>query len=195
MVKLGLIRHGTTDWNRRKIVQGRTDIPLDQLGKKEVAGWCLPPDVRIFKWIVSPLIMATETAFIMKGEDTETDYRLSEMSWGDWEGCVLDDLRDKFGDMMVALERKGLDFKSPNGESPREVQRRLLPLLEEISSGGEDTLAICHKGIIRAIYAMAANWDMVGKPQQKLKNGCLHLFELKNNGHPKIVQLNMDMTA
>ena len=117
------------------------------------------------------------------------------MNWGDWEGSVLDELRQKFGDLMAAWEAKGLDFKSPNGESPREVQNRLTPLLNEISKGGEDTLAVCHKGVIRAIYAMAENWDMKSKPKQKLRDGCLHVFELDNHGHPNISELNVNMVC
>ena len=195
MVKLALIRHGTTDWNRRHIVQGSTDIPLDEMGREEVNGWLLPPAVKTFRLIASPLSRAKETALILSGRHPETDNRLSEMSWGDWEGSVLDELRQKFGDLMAAWEAKGLDFKSPNGESPREVQIRLTPLLKEISQGGEDTLAVCHKGVIRAIYAMADNWDMTSKPKQKLRDGCLHLFELDNYGHPKISELNVNMVC
>ena len=195
MVKLGLIRHGTTSWNRRHIVQGRSDIPLDEKGKEEVAGWSLPLAVKTFRLIASPLSRATETALILSGKNPETDSRLSEMSWGDWEGCVLDELRHKFGDLMAVWEAKGLDFKSPNGESPREVQNRVTPLLKEISKGGKDTLAVCHKGVIRAIYAIADNWDMTSKPKQKLGDGCLHLFELDKHGHPKISELNVNMAC
>ncbi|MCS5599839.1 MAG: histidine phosphatase family protein, partial [Rhodospirillales bacterium] len=118
-----------------------------------------------------------------------------EMSWGEWEGRVLDELRQELGDLMAILEAEGLDFKGPNGESPREVQRRVMPLLKEIASSGNDTLAVCHKGVIRAIFAMADNWSMVDKPKHKLRDGCLQLFELDACGHPKISQLNIDMTT
>jgi len=195
VVKLALIRHGTTDWNRRKIVQGKTDIPLDELGREEVAGWSLAPAFKVYKWISSPLSRATTTAFILSGEKPRTDKRLTEMSWGEWEGRVLDELRQELGDLMAVREAKGLDFKGPDGESPREVQCRVMPLLKEIASSGDDTLAVCHKGVIRAIFAMADSWNMVDKPKHKLRDGCLQLFELDACGHPKISQLNIDMTT
>ena len=123
MVKLALIRHGTTNWNRKALVQGSTDIPLDNLGVEEVSSWVLPRAIKSFSWISSPLKRAKKTAQILSGEMPEIDYRLSEMSWGDWEGCKLSDLREELGDLMVAWEARGLDFKGPNGESPREVQK------------------------------------------------------------------------
>ena len=194
MVKLALIRHGTTDWNRRHIVQGSTDIPLDNAGREEVAGWSLPPIVKAFKWVASPLSRATETAHILSGVKPKTDHRLSEMSWGDWEGCILGELRKELGDLMVAWEAEGLDFRGPNGESPRQVQERITPFLLEIAKGEEDILVVCHKGVIRAIYALAVNWEMVDKPKHKLLDSCLQLFELDECGHPTILELNIDMT-
>ena len=195
MVKLGLIRHGTTNWNRRHIVQGSSDVPLDDWGRDEVAGWSLPQEFKEYQWIASPLSRATETAYIISGANPRTDLRLTEMAWGDWEGQILAELREKLGDLMVAWEAKGLDFRGPNGESPREVQERVATLLSEIARDGVDTLAVCHKGVIRAIYAKAVNWDMANKPKHKLRNGCVHLFELDANGQPAILKLNIGMTV
>ena len=194
MVKLALIRHGTTDWNRRHIVQGSTDIPLDDAGREEVADWSLPPIVKAFKWVASPLSRATETAQILSGSKPQTDHRLSEMAWGVWEGRILGDLRKELGDLMEVWEAEGLDFRGPNGESPRQVQKRITPFLLEVAKGEEDTLAVCHKGVIRAIYALAVNWEMVNKPKHKLRESCLHLFELDETGHPAVLDLNIDMT-
>ena len=45
MTKLVLIRHGVTEWNKKKIVQGHTDIPLDTSGKQQVSNWILPQNL------------------------------------------------------------------------------------------------------------------------------------------------------
>lgn len=195
MTLLAVIRHGTTDWNRRKIVQGSSDIPLDDGGRAEVADWSLPPEIDGFRWLASPLVRAAETGHILSGSAPETDPRLAEMSWGEWEGRVLSQLREELGDLMVAWESDGLDFRGPNGESPREVQDRLRPLLGEISEARQNTVAVCHKGVIRALYALAADWDMADKPPQKLHDGCVQIFRLDDIGHPSVHQLNLDMTG
>ena len=193
MTKLALIRHGTTDWNRKGIVQGSTDIPLDEDGREEVRSWVIPHLLKNFTWLSSPLRRAEETAYILSGSQPILDPRLSEMAWGDWEGSVLRDLRKELGDLMAAWEAKGLDFRGPNGESPREVQSRVKPLLSEISVLKRDTVAVCHKGVIRAIYAISENWQMIDKPKHKLRDGCIQIFELDEGGSPQIFELNIDM--
>ena len=142
MPKLVLIRHGTTDWNRRHLVQGHTDIPLDEAGRREVSEWQIPDDLRTFRWISSPLSRAVETAEILSGQNPGTDDRLCEMSWGEWEGRILKELREEYGDLMVAWEAKGLDFRGPGGESPREVQDRVRPMLSEMGIARTNTVAV-----------------------------------------------------
>ena len=87
-----------------------------------------------------------------------------ETDWGVWEGRTLTDLRAELGDLMAAWEARGLDFRAPEGESPREVQDRLRPWLVETAATGQPTGAVAHKGVIRAIYALATGWDMTDKP-------------------------------
>ena len=193
MVKLALIRHGPTDWNRQKLVQGSTDVPLGAEGEKEVAAWNMPSEFFSFNWLSSPLARAQQTAELLRGAPVVTDSRLAEMAWGDWEGKVLADLRSELGELMAAWEAKGLDFRGPGGESPREVQKRVRPLLAELAEAGEDTVAVCHKGVIRAIYALAAAWDMTAKPPHKLLDGCIQLVDLGPNGDPSISMLNIRM--
>ena len=53
------------------------------------------------------------------------------------------------------------------------------------------TLAITHRGVIRAIFAAAAGWDMVGKPPAKLDWSAVQLFRLGRDGRPTIEQLNL----
>tara|TARA_B100000315_G_scaffold101207_1_gene93006 strand:+ start:6834 stop:7427 length:594 start_codon:yes stop_codon:yes gene_type:complete len=191
---LALIRHGTTEWNATGLVQGSTDIPLNDFGRAEVGAWLLPEVMSEFRWLASPLKRAYETAAILSGTDPETDDRLVEMAWGEWEGRTLQDLRDELGDLMVAWEAKGLDFHGPNGESPREVQARIAPLLAEIAELAEPTIAVTHKGVIRALYAAAIDWDMVNKPPVKLLDGCAQMFKLDATGKLSVHELNIEMT-
>ena len=130
MTELALIRHGSTDWNERKLVQGRSDVPLSRRGRTQVGDWTLPTRLDGFDWVSSPLGRCVETARILTGRSVQSDARLVEMAWGAWEGRTLDDLRAELGDLMTAWEARGLDFQAPGGESPRDVQVRLQPFLE-----------------------------------------------------------------
>ena len=68
------------------------------------------------------------------GLDPRPEPRLVEMAWGEWEGRRLADLRAELGDAMIENEARGLDFRPPGGESPRDVQERLKPLLACLSA-------------------------------------------------------------
>lgn len=193
MVHFAVVRHAPTEWNAIGRVQGHTDIPLSKVGRQNAAGWSLPPDVAGFQEVASPLARTVETARLLLGRTPATDRRLIEMSWGEWEGRNLPDLRAELGDLMVAWEAKGIDFHAPGGESPRDVQARLGPLLAEIARAGRPTLAVTHRGVIRALYALATGWDMTGKAPDKLLDERVHLFTLSAEGAPAIDRLNLSL--
>jgi probable phosphoglycerate mutase len=195
MVRFAVVRHAPTEWNAIGRVQGRTDIPLSEIGRELAAGWSLPADLAEFQAIVSPLARTVETARLLLGRAAATDERLIEMDWAVWEGRELPDLRAELGDLMVAWEAKGLDFRAPEGESPRDVQARLAPLLAEIARAARPTLAVTHKGVIRALYALAVGWDMSDKPPEKLRDGCVHVFTLSAEGTPSVDRLNLPLTG
>jgi probable phosphoglycerate mutase len=192
MTWLALLRHGPTEWNQKGLVQGHSDVPLSRGGRAEVAGWRLPPGLAGFVLFASPLARAIETARLIAGEP-RIEPRLIEMSWGDWEGRTLPELRAELGDLMTAWEAKGLHFRAPGGESPCQVQARLRPWLSERARRGEPTLAVCHKGVIRALYALATGWNMTDKPRDTLLEPCAHLFSLAADGQPTVARLNISL--
>ena len=194
MTWLALVRHGATEWNENGLVQGHSDVPLSERGRADVARWRLPPALAGFALVSSPLVRAVETARLIAGEP-EIEPRLIEMSWGTWEGRTLPDLRAELGDLMAAWEAKGLDFRAPGGESPSDVQHRLEPWLAERARCRRATLAICHKGVIRALYALAVGWDMTDKPPDKLREPSAQLFRIAADGRPAVARLNIGLVA
>lgn len=189
MTFLALIRHMPTAWNVAGRLQGRADPGLDP---ETLPDWRLPPELARFRWLTSPLSRAIATAQRL-GVTAASEPRLGEMNWGGWEGRTLGELRAELGAEMAAMEAKGLDFRPPGGESPRDVQRRLLPLLAEIAASNEPTAAITHKGVIRAVLALAAGWDMLGKPPHRLSWSAAHLFRLDPCGRPQVERLNLPL--
>ncbi len=195
MTILAMIRHGDTDWNRQGLIQGHSDIPLGEEGERDVRSWRLPPDLEEFDWIASPLKRALETARLLAKREPRIEERLTEMSWGEWEGRTLAALREELGDLMRAWEARGLDFRGPEGESPRDVQDRVRPLLAELAQAGKPTVAVCHRGVIRSVYAMATGWDMVEKAPVKLRDAAVHYFILTSDGTPAVDRLNVKLGA
>lgn len=193
MTSLALLRHAPTAWSREHRLQGRADVALDAAGRAAARAWRLPPEMTARRWLVSPLARAVETA-AMLSLDARPEPRLIEMDWGAWEGLLQGELRAN-DPAFRAEEARGLDLQPPSGESPRAVQQRILPLLAEIAAGNGPLGAVTHKGVIRAVLALATGWDMTGKPPARLAWNALHLFRLDPGGQPRIEQLNVSVVG
>ena len=195
MTRLALLRHGATAWNAQGRLQGRSDIPLSPSGRAAVAAWRLPAELVAWPWQASPLLRCRETADLLRrhhpgGAPAQVEPRLVEMSFGQWEGRRLSELRAADPAGVAAREARGLDFSAPGGESPRQVQARLAPWLEELAEGKRDVLAITHKGVIRALYAAASGWPMLGRPPAKLDLSALHILAVLEGGRLAVDRLN-----
>ncbi|HMA14765.1 MAG TPA: histidine phosphatase family protein [Kiloniellaceae bacterium] len=193
MTLLLMLRHGPTAWNEAGRIQGRSDPPLSAAGRAAVAAWTLPHEAAGARWLSSPLGRARETAAILHRGSVAVEPRLIETDWGEWEGRTLPALRAALGEAMAANEARGLDFRPPGGESPRDVQDRLRPLLADLAEEPRTVVAISHKGVLRALYALASGWDLRGRPETKLRDGCAHLFVLAPGGHPTIERMNLPL--
>ena len=192
MTPLAVIRHGPTSWNAEGRIQGRSDVELGAEGRGVVSGWRVPERLEGFRWQSSPLRRARETAAYL-GADPEIEPALIEMDWGEWEGLRLADIRAAGGAEIADNEARGLDFRPPGGESPRDVQTRLRPWLAQIALSGLPTAAVTHKGVIRALLALAIDWDMTTKPPIRVLPARAHLFTLDAAGTPSLDTPNIPL--
>ncbi len=141
-------------------------------------------------WVSSPLRRAVETAELLAGRAVDRESALIEMDWGDWEGSTLDELRDAHGAAFDQNEARGLDFRPPGGESPREVLERLEPWLLRVAASPVPVIAVTHLGVLRVILAAATGWDMTGKPPVRLRGDAIHRFAVDGSGRVTIVECN-----
>lgn len=188
MTLVALLRHGDTAWSAEGRIQGRSDVPLSDAGRTALAGFRLPASCREMRVVTSPLARCTETAALIGAGDAAREARLVEMSWGEWEGRVLAELRAELGEAMRANEARGWDFRPAGGESPREVLARVQAWLRDCD---QPTFAVTHRGVIRAVFAAATGWDMRGAPPTKLDWHAVHLFRLGPGGAPAVEALNL----
>lgn len=192
-ISVALIRHGPTQWNAERRIQGHVDIPLSPEGKAWVKTWRLPDEFKDRRWFASDKSRAIETARLL-GLTPEIRPHLAEMSWGDWEGLTIQEIREKHAEELAVQEPLGLDFRTPNGESRRDVQVRVGDWFREILTEGGPAGAVVHAGVIRGVYSMATGWDMIDKPPIKFRDGSLHLFRINGRGKPEIDRLNIPLT-
>lgn len=137
-MKIYIVRHGQTDWNKARRIQGQVDIPLNEFGRhlaRETARGLR--DVRFDACFTSPLSRAKETAqIILAGRDVPVidEPRLEEMSFGVYEGkcCAGDnwELPENFHRFFDGPDR----YEAPKGgESFGQVRDRTGAFLEELA--------------------------------------------------------------
>ena len=143
-MKLYIMRHSETDWNRQHRIQGRTDIHLNTNGMKiaAMAGDGMK-DIPIDVCFSSPLVRAQETAAIVVARNRRflerdsriiLDDRLMEISFGIWEGRDGSDKtmgidRAEFDEFFTNLNS---DFCPEGAERPIEVIRRSQAFLDDL---------------------------------------------------------------
>lgn len=190
MTLVAFMRHGPTAWNGAKRLQGRADIELTPRTRDFLKARRIPHEFDGWRVLCSPLVRCRQTAELL-GLTHTIEPRLVEMSWGDFEGRTMADMRAELGPALAENEARGLDFRPPNGESPRMVLDRVLPLLAEIAKDGRNTLCVTHRGVFRAVYALARGWDMTGDPPDKLDLYAMHLVRVAADGAPTLVEINL----
>ena len=178
MTNIIFIRHAETEWNLSGLLQGHSDIPICRQGEENAKKWNI--NLQNYTLWSSPLQRATKTAEIIFSEKPKIEAALIEMNWGNWEGKKLSDLRKEFGEKMIVNENLGLDMKPTNGETPREVQNRVLKCLKTIEKFGKNHVCVTHKGVIRAAIALATDWEMIGKIPIRIESGNAYSFNLSS---------------
>lgn len=145
--KIYLIRHGQTEWNLQKRLQGGKDSPLTDRGRRqaEAVADSLKKNAPVFLF-ASPLGRAKKTAEIIAksyGIDVRTDERLAELRCGLAEGLSLADIDARWPDFRDRREQNKWQVPWPEGESYRDVDERLKlfvnealePALQEADTG------------------------------------------------------------
>ena len=195
MTLIALIRHGPTEWNAQKRLQGRSDQPLSAKGREEVRNWNIPKQYRDLEWVSSPLRRARETADILSVKVSKIENLLIEMDWGGWEGKTYEEVMGCFGSDLKEEMTKGIDLTPTNGESLRSVRERFLKWVKTVAKAGEPTGAICHQGIIRSALSLAENWTMIGPPPFPILQPAIHVFNTNDKGCLKIDRLNLSLIS
>lgn len=171
-MKMYYVRHGQTDWNlARKMQGGQTERNLNETGKEQAEQTRRElADVKYDIIICSPMERAKETArIISQGRNVPmvTDERLRERKLGEMEGNPITEECEKLiWDYNQNIEIKG-------GESLSEFEKRVLDFLEEAKNKYEnDTiLVVAHGGVAKVIKAY-----LYGKP----KDNNLNNYQMKN---------------
>jgi broad specificity phosphatase PhoE len=157
-----LLRHGQTAFNAERRMQGHMDTPLNARGVQQAAAMGallrgLIPDTAGWRIVASPLMRAQDTAKAVGaalGLEVETDRRLIEVTVGEWEGRLLDDVAAEHPDLFKSRQ---WFFHAPGGETYDQMTGRIGAWLDELPPEPErKVIAVCHgvtSRVLRALYA------------------------------------------
>ena len=168
-MKIYITRHGQTDYNKQSLMQGRSDIPLNETGlaqaeaTKEKIG-----DIKFDAVYASPLIRALTTASVISGlskDEIITDERIIEADFGKYEAGNY----FKIGLPMKLYWMFPEIFPAPKGvETIKSMVSRTADFLKELETKDyENVLVVCHGGIIRPLrgYLENAKSGIVWRPR------------------------------
>jgi len=157
--RLILIRHGQTDYNATRRMQGQLDTHLSDLGREQAAraGQALV-DEPITRIISSDLSRAFDTAAIIAeqlGLDVERDERLRETHLGEWQSRTSAEVDEELPGARAAW-RHDATWAPPGGESRVQVAGRARPVIDELMRDygewdGHAVLIVAHGGTISAV--------------------------------------------
>jgi len=183
------IRHGETDWNVQGRLQGGRDIELNARGRAQAAhcGEILRDlfardghDVSSYDYVSSPLLRATETMEIARSALALNPYRyridpaLTEISFGDWEGSTIRELRERDPKRIAQREHDKWCFLPPGGESYEAVSKRMQAWYGALT---RDAIVTAHGGTARGLFAALGIAKPAAAPLIDITQGMVYMIE------------------
>jgi probable phosphoglycerate mutase len=166
-MRLIIVRHGESEWNRIGRYQGQIDAPLSALGLRQAEALAHrlrnEPIDAIF---TSPLQRAARTAEAIAryhpGVPLECASALLEIHHGDWQGLLVDEVIARYGDGLREWRLHPTRSQMPNGESFSNVLKRVLDFKERLCAEfeGRNVLISTHDVVVKILVADALGMNM-----------------------------------
>jgi len=178
-MKLFMVRHGETDYNRQRRYQGRTANALNRTGLQQadmLHRRLLPETIdRIY---TSNLIRAKDTARIIaygRSIEVVSCENLAEMDFGELEGLTYDQITARYPDWQPT----DFDFTLRGGESPEHFVRRMKAFAEKMRSNPAESniLVVAHAGCLRILLCLLLGIDIAAWWRFSLAPASLSVFE------------------
>jgi probable phosphoglycerate mutase len=181
-----LLRHGETDWNAIRRVQGQIDIGLNARGRQQASllaqALAQTPLAAVHS---SDLQRAHDTALAVAGPHglpVTTTPALRERSFGGFEGKLYGELREHFPDAYDAYITRDIDARYPDGErateSLRQFSERSVAAVERLASAhrGQTIAIVAHGGVLDCLYRAATGMDLAVARNFDIFNASINRF-------------------
>lgn len=178
MSELWLIRHGETEWNRLRRVQGMLNVALNDEGRQQarrLASHFLanPPGAHAI--YSSDLDRAHHTALPsaeVLGLPITLDAGLRERQYGVFQGLSFVELSEQHPEAAEAVRQRKADYEMQGGESLRQFQNRVVGTLRKLAEQhpGERLLVFTHSGVIDVVHRFAHHIPLEHERRRSMLN-------------------------
>ncbi|MFO1386304.1 MAG: histidine phosphatase family protein [Chitinivorax sp.] len=180
------VRHGETDWNVQRRLQGHIDTPLNQTGQAQAEATAKGLNGHVFDAIYSSdLIRTLQTArYAAQLLDLPIHLRsdLRERHYGAFQGLTYSEAERNFpGDYARFKAREAAYEILDDGESLLQHRQRVQICLENIAAkhAGESVLIVTHGGVLDIIYRLATGLDMSAPRDFGIPNAALNWINFR----------------
>lgn len=178
-----LVRHGQTDWNVERRLQGQADTDINDIGRRQATAngellATLVDDAGRFDYVASPLRRTRETmeriraAMGLDPTSYRTDDRLKEIHFGDWQGFTYPELEVRQPGSGARRSRDKWNFLPPGAgaETYATLAARVSDWLATIE---RPTVCVAHGGVVRAVFRIVGGLSqeecaMMDIPQDRI---------------------------
>ena len=150
-----LIRHGETDFNKKRFFYGKADVSINETGKEQASKiHQLLKGRAISRICTSQLKRTLETAAIIFPDQIPTAYKtLNERDFGLWEGRTANEIQAAFPLVWEEWLESPFDVTPSKAEPFQKFKDRVQSIVEEIRETDDDEIVIVgHLGVLRLIY-------------------------------------------
>ena len=188
IIRLLLVRHGETQWNREGRFQGQIDIPLNENGLRQAdqAGEFLKT-IPIDAAVTSSMSRPRETADRILKHHPHIQLALRDDLWeishGTWEGKLESEIRATDGALLDAWQAKPETVQMPEGENLHDVFTRSIAGWNDIvqqAKPGTTTLVVAHDAINKSILCHIAGLEPSAFWSFKQGNGAVSVIDYPN---------------
>lgn len=196
MTRIHLIRHGTTEDNKRGIFQGSRDTDLGELGRMQAKFLADRfSKMHLDAVYTSPLKRAKETAEIIAKNHKLMpieDARLREQNCGVLEGKSGSENRKLYNEDIYNMTFRPAFFAPPGGESSRQTYDRMVEAIKDIAADnpGKEIVVVSHGFAIQMFISYAKGSAFEDTVCEILDNASFCTFDIDDGGDVHIVSIN-----
>ncbi len=191
-MELYIVRHGETDFNRKRIIQGRgVNAPINAKGEEQARQFHAHfQDYKFDQVFCSNLLRTQQTLqpFTQSGYEVQPTELLDEIDWGIHEGKSPSlELRDEYMKVIRNWQNGQLDDKIDGGESPNDVQLRMRTFLDGPYLQGKQVLICSHGRAMRILLCTLLDQPLT--EMEEFPHTNLSLYKLRRDGGKFSIEL------